>query len=428
MTDQTRYPSDLRSPRTPTPIDEAGDLLAIEIRQKDTDGRRDAQPSVILYHRGGGGLVIIPGTIGDLLRPMQGEGGLPARLHKILQSIAGVEVVGFDQHGGTLIDKLEAVAQAYGGVAAVAQAWLDQAALLARQGHLQVGVIDGPEADPVPFESPADFFGHVRDVLATGRAAVDQLRRDQSRGPALAAAMAELTSARARLAGILDRPVEHTAGQSVEELVIELAEGLNDDAGAAGQVRTMRALFEEFQGRTQDPARTTEQLAREVVALAKRWQAENDHLAGEVDSMRAENARLEAWVHTLELQAGGGPPEQRAITAALAVLDTLIPKAAPAVHQVRSQRLGSILRVVVAADVGDDVLAEVESEVNDKAGDLDGVQVVSVEREPGTLPEGYENLPAENGWSTMGDSDKAAAIDCVWSEHVEHMSRGGADA
>ena len=77
-----------------------------------------------------------------------------------------------------------------------------------------------------------------------------------------------------------------------------------------------------------------------------------------------------------------------ATDAAMMVLDTLNPRAeGQPPHQIRVHMPGAgLLRVIVAADVTDDVLAELESEVDDKVAER--VTSISIEREPGGLPDG----------------------------------------
>lgn len=475
MSEQTgKYPSDLRSPRTGIPLDTDGVLFGIEIRSKQG---ATAHPQVLVYSERGGGLITIPGTIDDILRPVDGEGGPAARLAEILRAAAPVEVEGYDQHGGSLYDKLAAIVRRYAVVEAAARAWLDGAAMLARQGHLQIGADpDAPSNDPAPLTDPPEFWAHLRDVLAEGRAAVETLQRQAPREAALAVAMQEAEIARKRLASALDKRPEQTFGQSLGELAAEveqrvnslarLATGQRPAADAEAELLAIRRVLEDWQGRTPDPARSTEQLAREVTAQADRWRIDADHyrdeaakatdragladahgerimqLEAELAATRADAGRWQAQLaevekrlHAREMEAGGGPPEKRAMDAALTVLDTLTPAPASTPHKVRAERVDWLLRVVVAADVADDVLAEVESEVNDKAGDLDGIQVVSVEREPGKPPEGWrvgnEDPQRPDTWSygLVGAAaaegatrSEAGAVDEAWRAYVEASS------
>ncbi len=147
-----------------------------------------------------------------------------------------------------------------------------------------------------------------------------------------------------------------------------------------------------------------------------------------------------------------------ATDAALMVLDTLNPRAeGQPPHEVRVHMPGAgLLRVIVAADVTDDVLAELEAKVDDKVAER--VTSLSIEREPGSLPEGqgYEikehvdgngegptgvhpGSPATEEWMVyhwenaelddagQGRKSKAEAIDDVWVDYASTVDDSHGD-
>lgn len=520
--EQLAIPSDITTlHRTPTELTDDGDLRAIEIRG-------DKHTMVLAYHRDGGLAVLGGVTMREVLRPSAGEAGA-RKMVEIYRVIEGLDIRGIDDTTAEAIDRLHAAVIEYrdfvenirpdlpetermlqslqdklGGISAAAlralqnteeqpddrqvvehvrrlisalQVWQQGAANLLAQGVLTAGgkpalVAPGALREIITSGDPLPFWSGLRETLAELRARAEA--GDRKSG-ASAALVQENELARLRVADLMHAPATATVGKSLSELLAELAEMHRDDAGASAQVREIRQVLEEFQGRTPDPARSTVQIAREVVSQAERWRNDIARLEGEGIHDDEGDASLAGQLRELanNLEAGASveilrdsitrslrraasrvQPEteaefrERVAAAAIgrASFDSFkatVRQAIDNVSRIVSPGAG-ILRVVLAADVREDDIAAAEALVKPIAPL--GTRLI-VEREPGKAPEGYvveidgefgEAVGGGESWGwTLGEGDdggaafesEADAVDDAWNAYAEgSLSQDKADA
>lgn len=429
--------SDLRSPRTGIPIDEEGTLSGIEIKI-------DGKAHTIVYGDRGG-VAVVPAALDVLMRPTAEEGGISRRLQDVLRKLADVEVDGFDPHEGTLVDKLEAAMEEFREYARNIRPDLQS-----RERHtelLEAALRDCCRA-ALDRTTSADFTEEAaRWDLAV--AEVEKLAKlclswqDGAR-VLYAAGMVDSGAAGGAEGFFVDlrRLLEHSKAtqEALEGQVRRDTAALNmsrgELAGMRGEEAATRQSLLEIIG--DEPLPTVP--GEHTLSLLGRIAAEKvEKFAAQLADATADRARLEKANQRLEAQINGEkvPDDigQRAADAAISVLDTLAPPAPGAApHKARTHMPGAgILRVIVAADVADDVFAEIADEVQDKAGEF--VESVSIEREPGTEPEGYRIEGGEDGgqpayvWHHVAlqeaghtETTKAAAIDGAWTAYAEGLS------
>lgn len=377
--------------------------------------------------------------------------------------------------------------------------WQAGATALLQQGVLTAGgkpALTAPGAlrEIITSGDPLPFWSGLRETLAELRARAEA--GDRKAG-ASAALVQENELARLRVADLMHAPATATVGKSLSELLADLAEMHRDDAGAAAQVREIRTILEDFLGRTPDPARSTVQVAKDAVAAARAHGGGDDAvLRDQLESQLGKITDLEHDLAELRRVIGADDsiaPGDQLLDFAAAAVDAakareeaafrrgmgvgsdaeLNQRAAEATlgrgsladittavkHALGSQNVsrvttpgGSIVRLILVADVPEDDVAAAETLVQPLAPI--GVRLV-VEREPGKPPEGYKvgSQQADDGeppssphasdgalpstewgwWVSAADSlasaedehaggpftTEAAAIDDAWNAYVE---------
>ena len=438
MTDPaTTISSDLRSPRTGTPIDDAGQLAGIEIRI-------DGKAHTIVYGDRGG-VVVVAAPLDTLMRPTAEEGGISRRLQDVLRRLADIEVADFDAHEGTMIDKLEAAIAEFSEYAsnirpdlAVQEQHVEQLEEALRKCcriALDRTTSSAFAPEDVRWQAAAE---EVEKLAALCLSWQDGARVLYAAGLVDSGAAAGATTFFADLRRLLEHckaTQEALEGQTHRDTAaLNMSRG--ELAGMRGEATAARQSLLEIIGGEPLPTVPGEH----TLSLLGRIAAEKvERLATQLADAAADRARLEKVNQRLEAQINGEkmPDDigQRATDAAISVLDTLAPTAAGAEpHKVRAHLPGAgILRVIVAADVADDVFAEIADEVQDKAGEF--VESVSIEREPGAEPEGYRIEGGEDGgqpayvWHHVAlqeaghtQATKAAAIDGAWTAYAEGLT------
>lgn len=316
--EQLAIPSDITTlHRTPIDLTEDGRVQAIEING-------DKHTMVLAFHRDGGVAVLGGVSMREVQRPSAGEAGA-RKMVEIYKAIEGLDIRGIDDDTATAIDRLHAAVIEYRefaenirpdlprteryighllaslklcsrealvvlGVdtaevneeqavehvrrlASALQVWQQGASHLLTQGALTAGgkpalAAPGALREIVTSGDPLPFWSGLRETLAELRARAEA--GDRKSG-ASAALQQDADATRVSLEAILGDGVTGRPLSMLGRMVREKLEEQRDDAGAAEQVRRIRQVLEEFQGRTPDPARSTEQLALEVVAQARRW-------------------------------------------------------------------------------------------------------------------------------------------------------------
>lgn len=445
MTDPTTtIPSDLRTHRHPTQIDDDGRLFALEI----TGGR--LQPRGVILMNREGGIVMIPElTIEQLQRPTADEPGA-GRLAAALKRLNALEIDDLDGAEALPIDRLEAAIEEYvyylhnvkpdlagwhkdiqeaeeerrkiralaidvitsgdpskdmgGGaldlvdqVCRYATAWRDGASGLAREGLLEIGAARGP----------GEFFASLRAVL-----------RDRDLWRAVAS---DLSGA----------AVEFFKGETPEPDPFMLtAKGDR----AVSQVEALAIAADRYRRDLRHYEGTVAGIASDRIA---ELEAEVARLTRELAS---EQQRIASVLEAGRIGSSAVPDDfdpkpviEKAKAAARGVLELLAPES---IEGVRVAYPGAaILRVLVPVGVAEDVLTEIESEVaRNVGGDLGEDVHVIVECEPGKPPAGWKVVSSSPGpWAYFLDGDEgsptstaaseAEAVDGAWREEASEMER-----
>lgn len=416
--------SDLRSPRTGIPIDEEGTLSGIEIK---IDGKAH---TIVYGDRGGVAVVAAPLDV--LMRPTAEEGGISRRLQDVLRKLADVEVDGFDPHEGTLIDKLEAAIAEFSEYARNIRP-----DLRSQQAH--VGELEAELAACCRMALDRTTSSAFTPEMVRWQAAISEVEK------LAALCLSWQDGARVLFAeGLVEVGAGAGAGEFFGQLRLLLVNSKATQEALEGQVRRDTAALNQTRSELDrmriDLDHYREEARGATAQRVEELSVEVARLTGELAAKDADWRRAEASVKRLEAQIDGALPPAKDITAtateaATTVLDTLTPPAPGAApHKARAHMPGAgILRVIVAADVGDDVLAHVELAVNEAAAEF--VETISVEREPGTEPEGYRIEGGEDGgqpayvWHHVAlqeaghtEATKAAAIDGAWTAYAEGLS------
>lgn len=436
MTEPTKIPSDIHTRRTLIQIDEDGELHGIEIGTT-------AQPMTLVIHERGG-LATIPGSIEQLLRARTGEPGAE-RLASVHRLLSGFPIAGVNPDTALPIDRLEGAIAEYleqrntiaghvddlreigtialdvlssgnidglqvsaekafsqvAELARMASDWREGAARLAREGIVEVGAADGPEAfyqglrvalkhkDEVPTASYIDSGPEPADgVRIMVRLGWQQKPAEDFEALHSIAAAAALQAANLRLHGAGDATVHMVLPAEVYDL------GAQQTSQATGDGRVI-PLFDALKS------------AFPMVEIRREGDTETE----------AEYRRRASRV-VMERRG----TEQEIIGAVKQVLGDV---------KVRLHKPGAgILRIILPATVAP---ADADAALELLRGVVPVTVAARVELEPGKPPEGWYVTPTdsaegseESAWifgctdgEPQGGSDtEAAAVDLAWEGEI----------